>query len=124
MDETHGSDPERDFEKLSRAITEAVMSSSKVRKIVEEIQEKTSICPQSFMVLVLKMEVLADALELDIEEGSVEKKKTRRGRKKSVKNQSQKIDGNKLSPNELAFEEYASERFDTEKWLKENGLSL
>ena len=124
MNDSHEHEPEQDFEKLSKAITEAVMSSPKVRKIVEEIQKKTSICPQSFMVLVLKMEVLADTLELDVEEASVEKKKPKRGRKKSTKNPPQKIDGKKLTPNEIAFEEYARERFDAEKWLKENGLSL
>ena len=124
MDETHGSDPERDFEKLSRAITEAVMSSSKVRKIVEEIQEKTSICPQSFMVLVLKMQVLSDALQLEIEDAPDEKKKSKRNRRKSLKISPQQIDGNRLTPNEIAFEEYARERFNAEKWLKENGLDL
>ena len=124
MNESHEHEPEQDFEKLSKAITEAVMSSPKVRRIVEEIQKKTSICPQSFMVLVLKMEVLADALELDIEEAPVEKKKLKRSRKKINKNHVQQIDGKKLSPHEIAFEEYVSERFDAEKWLKENGLFL
>ena len=124
MSESHEQEPEQDFEKLSKAITEAVMSSPKVRMIVEEIQKKTSICPQSFMVLVLKMEVLANAFELDIEAAPVEKKKPKRSRKKSAKNQPQQIDGKKLSPNEIAFEEYVSERFNTEKWLKEKGLLL
>ena len=122
MSESHEHEPEQDFEKLSKAITEAVMTSLKVRKIVEEIQKKTSICPKSFMVLVLKMEVLADALELDIEETPVEKKKPKRSRKKSTKNPPQQIDGKKLTANEIAFEEYARERFNAEKWLKENSL--
>ena len=52
---SHSHDSEPNFEKLSKAITEAVMTSEKVRKIVEEIQKKDDICPQSFMVLVLKM---------------------------------------------------------------------
>ena len=41
MSHSHDSEPE--FEKLSQAITEAVMTSDKVRKIVEEIQKKDSI---------------------------------------------------------------------------------
>ena len=58
----------RNFEKLSKAITEAVMTSPKVKKIISEIQEDEEICPKSFMVLVLKMEVLTDTLELEVEE--------------------------------------------------------
>ena len=53
MSHSHDSEPE--FEKLSKAITEAVMTSEKVKKIVAEIQKNDKICPQSFMVLVLKM---------------------------------------------------------------------
>tara|TARA_B100000686_G_C16805020_1_gene989287 strand:+ start:812 stop:1180 length:369 start_codon:yes stop_codon:yes gene_type:complete len=122
MNESNSSN--RDFEKLSKAITEAVMSSGKVKKIVEEISKKASICPQSFMVLVLKMEVLADAFELDIEEASVETKKPKRGRKKPDKSRSQQIDGRSLTPNELAFEEYVNQRFDDKEWLRKNGLIL
>ena len=122
MSESNSSN--REFEKLSKAITEAVMSSDKVKKIVEEISKKTSICPQSFMVLVLKMEVLSDAFALDVEEASVETKKPTRGRKKSDKKKSQQIDGKSLTPNELAFEEYCNQRFDDKEWLKKNGLTL
>ena len=64
MSHSHGSEP--NFEKLSKAITEAVMTSEKIRKIVEEIQKNDGICPQSFMVLVLKMQVLTESLELNI----------------------------------------------------------
>ena len=60
MSHSHGSEP--NFEKLSKAITEAVMTSEKVRKIVGEIQKNDDICPQSFMVLVLKMHVLTESL--------------------------------------------------------------
>ena len=63
MSHSHDSEPE--FEKLSKAITEAVMTSEKVRRVVEEIQKKDEICPQSFMVLVLKMQVLTESLELE-----------------------------------------------------------
>ena len=40
---SHSHDSEPDFENLSIAITEAVMTSEKVRKIVEEIQKKDHI---------------------------------------------------------------------------------
>ena len=69
---SHSHDSEPNFENLSKAITEAVMTSDKVRKIVEEIQKEEDICPQSFMVLVLKMQVLTESLELNIEETDIE----------------------------------------------------
>lgn len=122
MSHSHGN--EKDFEKLSKAITEAVMSSEKVKKIVEEIQKKEKICPQSFMVLVLKMQVLTESLEMEIEEELSEKKPPKkRGRKKSSE-MPQYIDGRKLSKSEIAFQEFAKGQFDTESWLKKNGLIL
>ena len=122
MSESDGS--ERKFEELSKAIAEAVMNSKKVKKVVADIQKKEKICPQSFMVLVLKMQVLADSLDLDLEEPAIEKKRTKRSRKKSPKDQAQYIDGRKLTKNEIAFENFFSERFDSHQWLKENGLEF
>ena len=121
MSNSHDSGPE--FEKLSRAITEAVTTSEKVRKIVEEIQKKDAICPQSFMVLVLKMQVLTESLELSVEQDNTTKKSTtkRRGRKKTSE-KSQYIDGHKLSKYEVDFEEFLNKRFDSDSWLKKNGL--
>jgi hypothetical protein len=116
---------ERSFEKLSKAITEAVMTSPKVKKIVAEIQKNEDICPKSFMVLVLKMEVLTDSLELEVEEELTEERpvpKKRRSKKSSKKPQF--IDGQELSKKEIEFQEYNNKKFDTENWLKKNGLIL
>ena len=122
MEESSGS--EHKFEELSKAIAEAVMSSKKVKKVVADIQKKEKICPQSFMVLILKTQVLADSLDLDLEEPILEKKRVKRPRKKSSKEQLQYIDGQRLSKNEIAFENFFSERFDTDQWLKKNGLEF
>ena len=46
MSHSHDSEPE--FEKLSKAITEAVMTSEKVRRVVEEIQKKDENLPSEF----------------------------------------------------------------------------
>ena len=121
MSESDGS--ERSFEKLSKAITEAVMTSPKVKKIVAEIQKNDEICPKSFMVLVLKMEVLTDSLELEVEEELTEEQPARkkRARKKSPK-KAQFIDGQKLSKKEIEFQEFYNKKFNTEDWLKKNGL--
>ena len=111
----------RSFEKLSKAITEAVMTSPKVKKIVAEIQKDDNICPKSFMVLVLKMEVLTDSLELEVEEEITEEQPKKRKRKKSGK-KPQFIDGHELSKKEIAYQEFANKKFDAQEWLKKNGL--
>ena len=122
---SHSHDSEPNFEKLSKAITEAVMTSEKVRKIVEEIQKKDDICPQSFMVLVLKMQVLTESLELNIEQDdTVEKPIIPKVARKKTPRKPQYIDGRKLSKHELDFEEFRSKRFDSENWLKRNRLTL
>jgi hypothetical protein len=121
MSDSDGS--ERSFEKLSKAITEAVMTSPKVKKIVAEIQKDEDICPKSFMVLVLKMEVLTDSLELEVEEELKEERpapKKRRGKKSSRKPQF--IDGQELSKKEIEFQEFTNKKFDDDEWLKKNGL--
>ena len=121
MSESDGS--ERSFEKLSKAITEAVMTSPKVKKIVAEIQKNDEICTKSFMVLVLKMEVLTDSLELEVEEELTEEQPApkKRANKKSPK-KAQFIDGQKLSKKEIEFQEFSNKKFNTEDWLKKNGL--
>jgi hypothetical protein len=121
MSDSDGS--ERSFEKLSKAITEAVMNSPKVKKIVAEIQKDEDICPKSFMVLVLKMEVLTDSLELEVEEELKEEQpapKKRRGKKSSRKPQF--IDGQELSKKEIEFQEFTNKKFNDDEWLKKNGL--
>jgi hypothetical protein len=122
---SHSHDSEPNFEKLSKAITEAVMTSDKVRKIVEEIQKNDDICPQSFMVLVLKMQVLTESLQLNIEgndivEDTVNRKRTKKKNSKTP----QFIDGQELSKDEIDFEEFRSKQFDSENWLKKNRLSF
>ncbi len=114
---------ERSFEKLSKAITEAVMTSPKVKKIVSEIQKDDNICPKSFMVLVLKMEVLTDSLELEVEEELTEERPApKKCRSKKSSQKPQFIDGQELSKKEIEFQEFANEKFDANDWLKENGL--
>ena len=121
MSESDGA--EHSFEKLSKAITQAVMTSPEVKKIVAEIQKNEEICPKSFMVLVLKMEVLTDSLELEVEEGLTEERPE--PKKRASKNSSKKaqfIDGQRLSKKEIEFQEFSNKNFNTEEWLKKNGL--
>ena len=121
MSESDGA--EYNFEKLSKAITEAVMTSPKVKKIVAEIQKDEEICPKSFMVLVLKMEVLTDSLELKVEEELTEEPPvTKKRANKNSPKKAQFIDGQRLSKKEIEFQEFSNKNFNTEKWLKKNGL--
>ena len=121
---SHSDDSEPEFEKLSKAITEAVMTSEKVRRVVEEIQKKDEICPQSFMVLVLKMQVLTESLELEINDNIEEKPATKKPKRKKAAKKPQYIDGQKLSQDEINFEEFRNKEFNTEDWLKDNGLTF
>ena len=123
---SHSSGQDGDYEKLSKAITEAVLSSPKVKKIVSEIQKRDEICPQSFMDLVLKLQSLTEGFEVEVEEAhdhEKPKKKSRRSKKKAAE-EAQYIDGARLSKKEIEFEEFINERFDAEEWLKKNGLIL
>ena len=121
---SHSSGQDGDYEKLSKAITEAVLSSPKVKKVVSEIQKQDEICPQSFMVLVLKLQSLTEGFEVEVEEAPEKSKKKPRRTKKKTAEEAQYIDGAKLSKKEIEFEEFISERFDAEEWLKKNGLIL
>lgn len=120
---SESNDPEYNFEKLSKAITEAVMTSPKVKKMVAEIQKNDEICPKSFMVLVLKMEVLTDSVELKVNEELTEDQPA--PKKHTIKKSSKKpqfIDGQQLSKKEIEFQEFSNKKFNTEEWLKKNGL--
>jgi hypothetical protein len=121
---SHSSGQDGDYEKLSKAITEAVLSSPSVKKIVSEIQKRDEICPQSFMVLVLKLQSLTEGFDVEVEEAPEKSKKKARRTKKKAAEEAQYIDGSRLSKKELEFEEFISERFDAEEWLKKNGLIL
>ena len=121
---SHSSGQDGDYEKLSKAITEAVLSSPKVKKIVSEIQKRDEICPQSFMVLVLKLQSLTEGFEVEVEEAPDKTKKKPRRSKKKTAEEVQYIDGERLSKKEIEFEEFINERFDPEEWLKKNGLIL
>jgi len=115
--------PDKEFEKLSKAITEAILNSKDVKKIIAEIREKDLFAPNSLMVMVLKLESLSaikdclnDAMEEDlenfIEPPNKKKEKTRR----------QYIDGKELDDQEIAFQDFLAKKFNQKKWLKKNRL--
>ena len=109
---------EKNIERLSRVITEAIIRSEEVKKVLADIQDQNIIHPESFMILVIRMQLLVDIIE-EIEENLDAKEN------KTVKNNqtaAQYIDGKELTNKEIAFEEYCIEKFNGEEWLKKNGL--
>jgi hypothetical protein len=118
-------DSEHEFQKLSRAITEAVLRSEKIRRIVGDINKKDKLCSHSFMVLVLNMQSLLEGVEPsppEAPEEIAEKKPSKRPRKR--REHGHIIDGKKLSKNEIAFEEFIQGKFDADEWLRRNRLKL
>ena len=93
--------------------------------MVGEIQKKDGICPQSFMVLVLKMQILTESLNLKVEQSDADvKPATKKRNRRNTTKKSQYIDGRKLSKREIDFEEFLNERFNSNQWLKKNGLTF
>ncbi len=116
-------DSQKDFEKLSKALTEAVLKSQKVRKIVSDIQKDGKVCGQSFMVLVLNLQSLMDSLDIENHDMPAENKPAPKSKKKKSA-PPQFVDGDRLTDNEKAFLQFLQDRFDSDEWLKKNGLKL
>lgn len=108
---------EKKLERLSRAITEAILQSKNVKGAIQELQKDEIISAKSFMMLVMRMDSLADLVN------SMQDTKTKSG-KACRKRNDQFIDGKKLSRSEIEFYEYLAENFDETEWLKGNGLNL
>ncbi len=110
-------DPENDIEKLSKAIVDAIVSSKEVRSTLARLIEKDVLLDKGFMVLMIKMQALAE-LATSMENSAKGKKRPRK------KDAPQYIDGRELSHNELAFLEYCAKRFDEKEWLKKAGITI
>lgn len=116
--------PDKDLEKLSRAITEAILNSKDIQKILEEIRKKDLVLPSTIMVMILKLDALWNVSEGMNSEGynsDINDLKELFNKEKK-KDKKQLIDGKELNPNDLAFQEYLDKRFNEEDWLKKNGL--
>lgn len=120
--------PDKDMEKLSRAIVNAIMKSRDVRKAISKLSETEDICSKSFMVLMLKIGNLAEAMGLDVPEvcehsaaGGEEPGDTT-GDEEPKPDFKHIVDGRRLTRAELEFKEYLASRFNEKKWLEDNGL--
>lgn len=109
--------PEEDIEKLLKAIVDAIVGSKEVRSALARLIEKDVSLDKDFMVLMIKMQALAE-LSGFMENGAKGKKRSRK------KDAPQYIDGRELTPNEVAFLEYCAKRFNEKEWLKKAGITI
>ena len=110
-------DHEKKLERLSKAITEAILRSNNVRNALQDIQKENFIGANSLLMLVMRIDGLADLVN-SMQENQGKKKKV------SKKGSEQFIDGKKLSKSEIQFYEYLAESFDESGWLNENRLNF
>lgn len=111
----------KEFEELSKAITEAIMQSPEVRKIIEQILGENRSLTNNLLVLVMKFEILKGGLRSKIENSKGLGSKSSDIHRQSTKN-SILVEGEKLPPDEMAFLDYCAKIFNEEKWLRENKL--
>lgn len=109
----------KEFEELSKAISNAITNSKSVMKIINKLRKKDQISSDSFLVLIMKMQLLNDLKKKD---SAFHEKEFPLPR--FPLDTSQYIDGEKLTPSELAFQEYCAKIFDEKTWLKKLGLIL
>lgn len=125
---------EEEFEFLSRAIVDAIVKSSDVRKAIRKLSESDESYAKSFMVLMLKVQNIAETLEGEkpAKPGLPTEKKMELGKEdfegeldeEPEETRKNYVDGKLLSPSEMAFRKFLAERFDQDDWLKRNKLIL
>ncbi len=129
MPENH----DRDMEKLSRAIVEAILGSKDVKQALELIQNVDERTAKTLMVFVLKLDSLSEIKSAEISEfrdGEIEEteefrqEKLKRRKVRRKLESPEVIDGRAVSKSEKKFLDYLSDKFDTEGWLRKYGISL
>ena len=110
-------DHEKKLERLSRAITDAILRSKDVRGAFLDLQREGVIGSKSFIMLVMRMDSLADLAD------SIRENEGKTPRP-SGRNDAQYIDGRRLSASEIKFCEYLASKFDEAEWLRQHGLRL
>ncbi|MGK7346069.1 MAG: hypothetical protein ACNS63_09705 [Candidatus Nitrospinota bacterium M3_3B_026] len=121
--------PENEMEILSKAIVDAIVRSRDVRKAIARLSGSDEIDSKSFMVLMLKVGNLAEAMGFDVPPGGGDgaAKEGTNGEAGDKPDEQVKLpdsyeDGRRLSRAEKAFREYLSKVFDQDEWLRKNGL--
>jgi len=119
--------PEQDplMEALSRVIDETLVTSDEVRQAVLALfEERPELLKQSHMVMMLKLDALAEALGLNPEFSGMEDAAPHADMIENVGKVLLRnvVEGEEISESEKAFREYLAESFDEAAWLRKNHL--
>lgn len=126
---------EKDMEILTRAIVDAITKSRDVRDAIRRLSDADEVCSKSFMVLMLKVQSLAESMGLELpatcssepDKPAAPQKEKKRGEAKQAaikKIAGGVVDGKKLTQREIEFCEYMAQNFDSVEWLKKHGLII
>jgi hypothetical protein len=118
------------YEKLNKAIMNAIVSSEDVRTVLADFKEKDMINNLSVLNLILSLEELSDLVFTDDDSSSFEPQSEEFAPKAAEKPAEIKapnpfkVDGRNLTPNEILFERFFQGKFDADKWLKKVRIKL
>lgn len=118
------------YEKLNKAIMNAIVSSEDVRTVLADFKEKDMINNLSVLNLILSLEELSDLVFTDDDSSSFEPQSEEFAPKATEKPAEIKtpnpfkVDGRNLTPNEILFERFFQGKFDADKWLKKARIKL
>ncbi len=124
--------PDEEMELLSRAIIDAIVKSKDVRNAMNKLFQADESYAKSLMVLMLKVQNLADSLGTEGENGTEFTHEKRLEFNTKVEEElrnhdidiSNIVDGIRETSSETAFRKFLADRFDQDEWLKKNGLIL
>ena len=112
------------YEKLNKAIMDAIISSEDVKSILADFKQKDMINNLSVLNLILSLEELSDLVfteeyAYDFEPTAEESNAAESNKETEIKSPNPyKVDGQNLTPNEILFERFFQGKFDSDKWLK------
>lgn len=120
------------YEKLNKAIMDAIISSEDVKTILTDFKQKDMINNLSILNLILSLEELSDLVFTEEYCYDFEPTSDKDGAKEPQGAVSEtrsspnpyRIDGQNLTPNEILFERFFQKKFDSRKWLKKTGIKL
>lgn len=118
------------YEKLNKAIMNAIVSSEEVRTVLADFKEKDMINNLSVLNLILSLEELSDLVFSEDDSSSYELAVDESAPQKSEKSSETqapnpfKVDGKNLTPNEILFERFFQGKFDDSEWLKKARIKL
>jgi hypothetical protein len=118
------------YEKLNKAIMNAIVSSEDVRTVLADFKEKDMINNLSVLNLILSLEELSELVFTDDGAAGFEPQVDEYSSQETEKPAEMespnpfKVDGKSLTPNEILFERFFQGNFDDDQWLKKARIKL